>query len=498
MWKHVLPPVVLVIVIWMTISLATSAYIGYSDRVHQRILKENVSSIEAACDLQVACWRLVGSDLTETKTAVELEARFNPRLQDIRNAMRSLHRSASTVKERQILREMEGNLEAMEESRERIVRDRHAEDVSKLLGQEPQAIVASAMGISDYAMELRKYNSLIIQQEEVEQQRLLSRMMLIRNFTLFLGPIVGVVVGWRITSSLQRRVSTLAITLRSVASNTVYTVGEYSLRGADDLREIQHLSEKVIEQMQRIGSDLERAELEIIQSERLAAVGELAAGVAHELRNPLTSVKLLLQHAATVEDRGHLSISNMDLLLTEISRMEVTIQGLLDFSRPVNLSCLVHDVRVPLQRAVTLVSGRAIANRVSIHCELEDEPLFVNGDVEQLHLVFVNLLINAVESMPTGGVIMVDAMHSRANRSIRVEVRDRGTGIPEEIVKKLFEPFVTTKERGTGLGLALCYRIVTNHQGTISAANQTQGGAVFRMELPAAVASPVEREKALK
>jgi len=260
------------------------------------------------------------------------------------------------------------------------------------------------------------------------------------------------------------------------------------LRGAADLKEVQDLSDSVITQMQKIGRELEKAELEIIQSERLAAVGELAAGVAHELRNPLTSVKLLLQHAANAEDKGIVTVANMQLILKEVSRMEVTIQGLLDFSRPADLCCRIHDMRAPLQRAITLVSGRATSSNVNINLTLDQEPLLVNGDIEQLHQIFVNLLINAVESISSGGSIDVEATRLTAEGVVSVSIRDNGSGIPEELMYRLFEPFVTTKERGTGLGLALCHRIVSNHHGTVTAANHPQGGAVFRVEFPSASA----------
>jgi signal transduction histidine kinase len=108
----------------------------------------------------------------------------------------------------------------------------------------------------------------------------------------------------------------------------------------------------------------------------------------------------------------------------------------------------------------------------------------VDGDLEQLHLVFVNILINAVEANENGGTIVVTANHQ--NDSIVIDVRDSGHGIPTDILPRLFEPFVTTKENGTGLGLALCHRVVTNHQGTIMAKNQPQGGTVFRVQLPTA------------
>ncbi len=142
------------------------------------------------------------------------------------------------------------------------------------------------------------------------------------------------------------------------------------------------------------------------------------------------------------------------------------------------------------------MSGRAISNRVQICFAPNDSPILVNGDIEQLHLVFVNLLINAVESMDQGGVISIEAFQSDAKQRVAVEVRDNGKGIMDSILPRLFEPFVTSKERGTGLGLALCHRIVTQHGGTIVAKNQSQGGAVFRVELPIATQSSASSQVA--
>lgn len=489
MWKHVLPPVVLVIFFWMAVSFATTIYISYADQSHQRILEENVASIEAACDLQVACWRFIAAKLGESASGTELQARLSVPLGDLTDAIKSMHSSATTERETQWVHEIEVNVDLIDAELRTI--GKQAEE--KRPPEHSAAIIESAvLRIAETSQKLRVHNQQIIVEKKANGQVLLSRMLFVRNMTLLLGPIVGVVLGWRITSRLQRRVSTLAITLRSAASNTVYTVGEYSLRGATDLHEVQRLSEHVIANMQEIGRNLERAELEIIQSERLAAVGELAAGIAHELRNPLTSVKLLLQHAAIVEDKGAVSVSNMELILSEITRMEGTIQGLLDFARPATLSCRIHDITIPLQRAVTLVSGRAISSRVQINLRTAEEPLLVNGDIEQIHLVFVNLLINAVESISSGGSITVEASKASANRSVSVTIRDTGCGIPDEIVKRLFEPFSTTKERGTGLGLALCHRIVTNHNGTISGTNNPSGGAIFRVDFPCATANETQ------
>lgn len=165
--------------------------------------------------------------------------------------------------------------------------------------------------------------------------------------------------------------------------------------------------------------------------------------------------------------------------------MEATIQGLLDFARPPNLNRVQHDLAATLKRGLNLIDGRSRHQRIEVVCQVHDEPLWVTGNVEQLHQVFVNLLINAIEAMPLGGKLTVAACASFDRPAIKIEVSDTGPGIAAETLAHLFEPFVTTKERGTGLGLAISRRIVEAHGGSIRAANRAGGGTVFTVELPA-------------
>ena len=227
------------------------------------------------------------------------------------------------------------------------------------------------------------------------------------------------------------------------------------------------------------------ARRQAMSAERLAAAGELAAGIAHELRNPLTSVKLLIQ-TATQQLSGR-SISKQDLQVAqrEIARMESTIQGLLDFARPPKLRRVTHDLRRTVQRALNLVEGRAKQQQVNIVTDFPDAPAMVDGDPEQIHQVLVNLLLNGIEAMPDGGMLkMTIHQDDRRPRTCCVTVSDSGSGIPPQILPRIFEPFVTSKEGGTGLGLAISRRIAEEHGGTLLAVNREEGGATFTLELP--------------
>jgi signal transduction histidine kinase len=211
----------------------------------------------------------------------------------------------------------------------------------------------------------------------------------------------------------------------------------------------------------------------------------MAAGVAHELRNPLTSVKLLIQTAADGPADRALSEEHLHVVLEQIVRMENTIQGLLDFARPPQMQNVRHDLRGTLRRALNLVEGHAKQQRVVVRESCPLAAVFVDGDPEQLHQVFVNLLLNGVESMPDGGELQVAMQCEDPGDAVcRVVFSDSGVGIPPPIMERIFEPFVTDKERGTGLGLAISRRIVEQHGGKLMAANREEHGAVFTVELP--------------
>src|SRR6185437_6669276 len=154
-------------------------------------------------------------------------------------------------------------------------------------------------------------------------------------------------------------------------------------------------------------------------------------------------------------------------------RIETTIQELLDFARPPKLRRVQHDVRETLRRALTLVTGRAQQSNVVIEEQLGGQPMFVDADPNQLHQVFINLLLNAIEAMPSGGALLVSledpAIPSQnANRResggrLRIVFHDTGPGIASRIMPRLFEPFVTSKECGIGLGLAISRQIMQEH-----------------------------------
>jgi signal transduction histidine kinase len=226
----------------------------------------------------------------------------------------------------------------------------------------------------------------------------------------------------------------------------------------------------------------------MLRAEQLAAVGQLGASVAHEVRNPLMGIKLLVDAGLRPGNGRNLTGEDLQVIRGEISRMEQTVQGLLDFARLPRPERTRFDLAEALRQAVDLIRPRASQQQVDVRLTGETPaPVFM--DRGQLHTVFVNLLLNALDAMPSGGVLSL-AVEDVGNGRARVIIADSGTGIPGEIMGRLFTPFTSLKPTGTGLGLSIARRIIEEHQGSITASNRPQGGACFSVTLPICTTEP--------
>jgi len=228
---------------------------------------------------------------------------------------------------------------------------------------------------------------------------------------------------------------------------------------------------------------LEEAQAQLLQAEKLSAVGELVAGVAHELNNPLTSVlgygQLLESDPALPEElRGY-----AEIVVREADRARHIVQSLLTFARPQPVEREVVDLNGVVQR--TLEACRWDAGRIQVTVRLHPEPLWVRGNPVQLQQVFTNIVQNALQAMREGpGQLVVTTQ--RAGDQAVVEFADTGPGIAPEHLNRVFDPFFTTKKlgEGTGLGLSIAYGIVRDHGGAIRVRNRPEGGACFAVDLP--------------
>jgi signal transduction histidine kinase len=246
---------------------------------------------------------------------------------------------------------------------------------------------------------------------------------------------------------------------------------------------------------------MSQSHVEELRAEQMAALGQLAAGMAHELRNPLTAMKLLIQNAVKVRPANGLTDRDLEVLETEATRLERSLQTFLDFARPPAPEKRAADVCQDMGQSLELIRDRADRQGVQIRCELADRPLVIEADHEQLRQVLLNLLCNALDTLPQGGSIRTTVADSgptpeqndelaseectnRPTSWITIMIADNGPGVPKDLGDRIFEPYVSTKDTGVGLGLAICRRIVHSHGGTIIQHNAPEGGAVFTIHLP--------------
>lgn len=232
-------------------------------------------------------------------------------------------------------------------------------------------------------------------------------------------------------------------------------------------------------------TDQRVAENLLVKSERLSAVGELAAGIAHEIRNPLTTLKGFVQLMLTAE---YTEKSYLMVMKGELERVEHIVNELLVFSKPSVPLMQQHSCISLLQEVTRLMFPQATLKNIEIVEWCEFESIVITCDKNRLKQVLVNLIKNAIEAMPNGGVIETGVRASEAG-TVSIYVRDNGPGIPENEVARLGEPFYTTKATGTGLGLMVSRRIVESHQGTLRIHSQVGVGTEIEMILPVTVQS---------
>lgn len=237
-------------------------------------------------------------------------------------------------------------------------------------------------------------------------------------------------------------------------------------------------NEPAIQVIMRDISERKKNEELLINSEKLYVAGQLAAGIAHEIRNPLTSLKGFLQLIAS----GRREVSYYGIMNSELDRIEGIVSELLMLSKPQVYELSYYDVRNVMRDTVTLLETQAILHNIALETDLGKDTLWIYGVENQIKQVFINVIKNAIEAMTDGGAIRIKM--GREDDSVRIRISDEGPGIKEEQLAKMGQPFYTTKEKGTGLGLMVSYKIVDNHQGKIDVYSQLGRGTTFEIRLP--------------
>ncbi|MDQ7031430.1 MAG: ATP-binding protein [Desulfonauticus sp.] len=314
--------------------------------------------------------------------------------------------------------------------------------------------------------------------------------------TLFIGLgiiLVSQLLLWQyFFISLSKRLLKIESLTKEVANGNFHKVVTNVERIDED--EIGLLMKGII----HMANELEKREEQLIQAKKLASLGVLVSGVAHEIGNPLNNIFMLtegyLSYYDSLEDEQK-KIFMRDVR-EQAKRIKKIVRKLLNFSRQKKFEFnLVSPIEV-VEKSIALVNNQIKVSNIKVHRLIDSNLPFIKVDVDQIQQVIVNLFINAIHAMPKGGDIFVEIRVSEDRTKVIIKVRDTGVGIKPEILPHIFDPFFTTKgTKGTGLGLSVSYGIIKQHNGKISVKTEVNKGTTFIIELPAHLENNLEEEK---
>jgi two-component system NtrC family sensor kinase len=300
------------------------------------------------------------------------------------------------------------------------------------------------------------------------------------------------VFAYSISQNISTPVRKLVTASREVADGNFNA--RVKIQSGDELGTLADSFNRMAAALQERERELQEfTKSKIMESERLALIGQLAAGVAHELNNPLQGIvtysHLLLESMPADEACR----PNLEKIVTQAGRCADIVRGLLDFSRQRKSNKTLYDVNKVLRQCISLLENQAIFQNIEIKKSLADDLPMTVLDPSQLERVFMNIIINAAEAMDGKGALALSTRFDTETRAIEVTFCDTGPGISQENLKKVFSPFFTTKDagHGVGLGLAISYGIIKDHKGNVAVDNPPGGGAKFTVQLP--VISEVQR-----
>lgn len=254
-------------------------------------------------------------------------------------------------------------------------------------------------------------------------------------------------------------------------------------------KEFNHMAAKLKESYSNLEQKVEERTAQLLRAERLAAVGELAAEVAHEINNPLGGLQNFASMIEHEPENVPQTKKYATLMLEGLKRVELIVKRLLTFSRPYTLRISENNINVVINNSLEFVEHRIEPSLVRIHKELNESLPMVFIDVDHVSMVFINMMVNALESMPDGGTLTIKTDTCKRHEGcVTVYISDTGCGIQGEIMDKIFEPFFTTKnkegEKGLGMGLAISKRIIEDHRGEIRIGSNVGEGTTFQVCLP--------------
>ncbi|MFV1976506.1 MAG: nitrogen regulation protein NR(II) [Candidatus Scalindua sp.] len=282
-----------------------------------------------------------------------------------------------------------------------------------------------------------------------------------------------------LTADLPR---TLQIVLYYVIGLVTGFLSQRQMNAAESLKKTIKERDESYDELKKQAEILVHAEEQLRRADRLSALGKLSAGIAHEVRNPLASIKGTAEIFSDKFKPGDKEYEFVEILIKEVNRLDAVVVGFLDFAKPKPPELKSSNINDIILSVLKLTEHQIARSGINLKTHLEETLPSVYVDPEQMKQVFLNLIINAVQAMPDGGYLGVESY--RNGSEIVCKLSDTGTGINREQRENLFTPFYTSKKKGTGLGLAIVYRILEGHKGEIKFTTEEDKGTCFTISLP--------------
>ncbi len=312
-----------------------------------------------------------------------------------------------------------------------------------------------------------------------------TRTMLIFLTITGAGMALALIISYVLSQSIVKPIGNLVEGAKRLASGELDT--QIPVESQDEIgtlcRAFNEMGEALADRERQLK---ERMQEQLTQSEKLASIGRLAAGVAHEINTPLTGVLTYSNLLMEKESMPGSAREDLKVIIDETTRCRQIVRNLLDFARETKLEVARTDINGLIYKTLGILRNQSIFRDIDIREKLQEGLPDVRVDSNQIRQVIMNLVLNAAEAMPNGGLLFIATEYKVDRNFVRISIRDTGCGIPPEDLERVFQPFFTTKERGkgTGLGLSVSYGIIQRHGGAITVTSQVGKGTTFEIQLP--------------
>lgn len=460
-------------------------------RLQQRmsyILDQNLTSVQAAEELEIALLEQRGYvsayilDKGNAKWLDDLakeEPQFRYWLEEAKTA-------AHSFEEQQILARVEEAFHQYDTKRDQVVAtygDGRTEDATHALLKDVQDAYRQVYRECEQYIEANVSSAKAVTiQAQNQTRRMTVVVSLLLAMTVGLSAVLSLLFFRRILTPLRR-------ILDEVDRFSGVERAEMADPPIDELAQVGRSLHGLMADVAQTRTSLEQSQELLVQSEKLVTVGRLAASVAHEIRNPLTAMKMWLFSIRRSVSKDDETVRRFDLISEEINRLEGIVQNFLEFSKPPAHAPKPVDVEALLRRTLDLMSYRIREKGVTASVQSQDGLPRAMADGEQIRQVLINLITNAAESMIVGGEVQITLSADRdemGNLMVVVRVHDAGQGMSPEVRARIFEPFFTTRDNGTGLGLCIAAQIMVRHGGRLTLESTSSQGSCFAVWIPAA------------